>query len=87
MDIQNVLNNCNNKEIILSAVKENGKLLEYASPELQNDKEVVIEALKQDAEALEFASEELKNDKDIILLGVKRGALDNLLCIRQFKIR
>ena len=48
MEIQEVINNKDNKEFILKAVKESGKLLEFASAQLQNDEEVVKEALKQE---------------------------------------
>lgn len=85
MQLEDLINNSDNKEFVLKAVKENGKFLEYASNDLKNDKEVVKTALEQDAEALEFAGDKLKNDKDIILLGVKRSTLDNLLCFRKVK--
>ena len=52
MTAEEVIANKANKEFVLKAVKETGKLLEYASPRLQDDKEVVLEALKQDGESL-----------------------------------
>ena len=83
MEIQEVINNKDNKEFILKAVKESGKLLEFASAQLQNDEEVVKEALKQDGEALEFVSDNLKNNND----GNTKCSLDNLLCLRKIKKR
>ena len=71
MEIQEVINNKDNKEFILKAVKESGKLLEFASAQLQNDEEVVKEALKQDGEALEFVSDNLKNNKEIIMMAIQ----------------
>ena len=67
MEIEDVIKNKDDKEFVLKAVQEKGKLLEFASERLQNDKEVVIEALKQDGEAAEFISDELKDDKEDIL--------------------
>ena len=61
------------KEIVLEAVKENGRALQYASKLLRNDKEVVLEAVKQDGRPLEYASNELKNDKEIVLKAVKQN--------------
>jgi len=58
----------NNKEIVLSAVKQNGFALKFASYELRNDKEVVLAAVKQNRYALQYASDELKNNKDFYLL-------------------
>ena len=71
MDLEEIKQNKNNKEYMLNAVKEKGKILEYATEELKDDKELVLEALKQDGEALEFASEKLKADKEIILLAIQ----------------
>ena len=71
MEIEDVIKNKDDKEFVLKAVQEKGKLLEFASERLQNDKEVVIEALKQDGEAAEFISDELKDDKEIMMLAIK----------------
>ena len=70
MTEEDVMQNNNNKEFVLEAVKENGKFLDLASKELQDDKKVVMTALEQDPEALEFASPRLKNDKEVIMKGV-----------------
>jgi DNA repair ATPase RecN len=58
----------NNKEVVMSAVKESYIALKYASQELKNDKEVVLEAIKNNPEAFKYASEELKNDKELFAL-------------------
>ena len=71
MEIEDVIKNKDDKEFVLKAVQEKGKLLEFVSERLQNDKEVVIEALKQDGEAAEFISDELKDDKEIMMLEIK----------------
>ena len=61
-----------NKEIVLAAVQQNGKALEYASAELKSDKEVVLAAVQQNGHALEYASAELKNDKEFVLAAVQQ---------------
>ena len=61
-----------NKEVVLTAVKEDGKALEYASDKLKDDKEVVLTAVKEDGWALQFASEGLKNDKEVVLTAVQK---------------
>ncbi len=40
-EIEEIKKNANNKEYILKQVAKQGKLLEFASPELQDDEEVV----------------------------------------------
>ena len=80
IDIKEVKNNKENKEYILEVVKKQGKLLEFASEELQDDEEVVIEALKQDGEALEFASDRLKDQKRNCNACNEISSLDCILC-------
>ena len=43
MNEKEVIENKNNKDVVLKAVSENGKFLDLVSPELQDDKEVVME--------------------------------------------
>jgi hypothetical protein len=62
-----------NKEVVLEAVRENGRSLEYASKELRNNKEVVLEAVKQDGNSLYYASEELRNNKEVVLEAVREN--------------
>ena len=63
-----------NKEVVLTAVKKDGKALEYASDKLKDDKEVVLTAVTQGGWALQFASKNLKNDKEVVLTAVKDNA-------------
>ncbi|KKM05395.1 hypothetical protein LCGC14_1754510, partial [marine sediment metagenome] len=44
-----------NKEIVLTAVKQNGGTLQYAHEDLKKDKEIVLAAVKQEGRALEYA--------------------------------
>ena len=41
MEIEEIQKNADNKEYILQKVAEQGKLLEFASPNLQDDEEIV----------------------------------------------
>lgn len=53
------------KEVVLAAVKHNGRALFWAGDGLQADKEVVLAAIKQDPTALKFASDDLREDLDV----------------------
>ena len=66
------------REIVMEAVKQNWRALEYASAELQGDREIVMEAVKQDESALQCASVELQGDREIVMEAVKQdgGALE-----------
>ena len=55
------------KEVVLAAVKNDARALEFASDNLKNDKEIVLTAVQSKGEALKFASDKLKNDKEIVL--------------------
>ena len=56
----------NNREYVLSMVKQDGKLLDLASERLQDDEEIVMEAVKQNPISLEFASSRLKDNGKIV---------------------
>jgi CxxC motif-containing protein len=67
------------KEILMAAVKNDGRVLKYASAELRNDKELVMVAVKNDhgcfgENAYEYASSELKKDKEVVMAAVKNRA-------------
>ena len=47
---------------MLEAVKQNCRILHYASAALQDDREIVEEAVKQDKCALLYASAELREE-------------------------
>ena len=55
----------NDRDLVLAAVKQDGRSLWDASEELRNDRGIVLAAVKQDGTALYYASEELKKDPDI----------------------
>jgi hypothetical protein len=50
----------NDKEVVMTAVSNDGRELEFASRGLRNDKEVVMAAVCQWGHALEYASTSLK---------------------------
>ena len=47
------------REVVIEAVTQQGRVLRFASEELKGDREVVVEAVRQHGLALRFASEEL----------------------------
>ena len=49
IEVTNMKKNSCDREYVLNTVKENGKLLEFASDELRNDREIVLEAVKNNA--------------------------------------
>lgn len=61
------------REIVLTAITENGMALQYVSSRLQHDVEVVTTAVKQDGLSLRYASDELKANYVIVLLAVQQN--------------
>lgn len=62
---------CNDKDIFMTAIKQQAYGLQFASPELKADKELALLAVSRNARALEDISPELRKDKDIILAASK----------------
>ena len=62
-------------EVVLAAVMQNGKALEFASDRLRCAREVVLQSLEEDSAAFGFASPSLHADQDIMLLAVNRNGL------------
>ena len=58
------------KEVVLAAVVQDGKALQFASPELRADKEVALAAVNQNAWALEWVPPELRGDREVVLAAV-----------------
>jgi hypothetical protein len=61
--------------VVLTAVKQNGMALRYASQEMQNDQAVVSEAVKQNGLALEYASRAMQSSETIIIEAMKQNVL------------
>merc|ERR1712154_542814 len=51
---------CGDKQVVLEALKNHGKALQFASDELREDCEVVLEALRQSEDAWVYASPKVK---------------------------
>ena len=47
-------------EVVLAAVSQNGKALQWASAELRGNREIVSSAVSQDGSALQWAAAELR---------------------------
>lgn len=52
----------NDEDVVLVAVNQNGRSLQYASEELKNNKHIVLVALKNNMDALFFVSPSLKQE-------------------------
>jgi len=50
------------REIVLTAVRENGGTLLHAADEFKSDREIVLAAVRQNKVALEYAAEDLLLD-------------------------
>ena len=72
IEVTNMKKNCENREYVLKTVKENGKLLEFASENLKDDREIALEAVLNNPEALEFVSDRLKEDREIVYESVSK---------------
>lgn len=56
-------NKANDPNLILKAVRENGKALQFASDEIRNNPKIVVEALKQNGDAFQYASQDLQDSE------------------------
>eukprot|EP00971_Amphidinium_carterae_P181387 3598467-Amphidinium_carterae.1 len=78
--------------IVLAAVQQNGKALEFAAESCKNDREIVLTAVEQNWEALEFASDALLEDtsfaadakKDVYILRISLMS-GRSTCVAAFK--
>jgi len=57
----------NDKDVVLAAVKQDGRALEYASPELRNDKDVVLAAVTESRDAFPYINDSLKEQIEKLL--------------------
>ncbi|EFC38683.1 predicted protein [Naegleria gruberi] len=65
----------NDRDAILTAVKENEFVLQYANETLKNDREFILEAVKINGKVLQYAKEIFKSDREIVLEAVKDDGL------------
>lgn len=54
------------REIILTAINQDGRALKYAPPVFQDDKEIVLSAINNKIFSLKYASDRLQNDKELL---------------------
>ena len=59
------------KEVVLTAIKNDPHALKYASEKLKNNKEFIKEATKISSFSLEFANYKFRDDKDVMLIAVE----------------
>ena len=52
----------NDRGVVLAAVTQNGRTLQYASVALRNDRDVVLAAMARNGHALVYASDALQTD-------------------------
>lgn len=66
------------KELVMAAVKGDGKNLYWASKELKDDKEIALNAIKygDNVDAFKYVSDRLKSDRDIALAAVEYSAFN-----------
>ena len=71
------------REIVRTAVSQNGYALKHATEQLKGDREIVITAVSQVGLALQHATKELKGDREIVMKAVSPGWSCSLLCHRR----
>ena len=55
------------KKVVLAAVRQDGRALEFAHGDLKKNRDVVLKAVGQNGLALEFAHEDLKKGREVVL--------------------
>jgi len=60
--------------VILAAVQQNGRALQFADDSFKRDRDVVLAAVQQNGRALQFADESFKRDRDVVLAAGRHGA-------------
>lgn len=62
------------RDMVLSAVRQDFRALGCASDRLKADQDLVIEALQQDWRAIEFTDEVLRDNREVMLAAVRSGS-------------
>ncbi len=62
------------KEFILTAVKNDGRILQYASNNLKADIDIVLEAVKKDGESLQYVSEDMKEYSHVVNVALENNS-------------
>lgn len=64
-----------NREFVLAAVRLNWHALKYTTEESRRDRIVVLTALEQDGRALRYAHVDLRLDREVVLAAVRQNGL------------
>jgi hypothetical protein len=60
----------NDKEFLMEAIKQDERILKYATDVLKGDREIVTIAVKQNISAIDYADEKMQCDPEILLAGI-----------------
>lgn len=71
--LSNIPQFCNDYDVVLAAIRNNGNFLFNASDELKNNFNIVITAVAQNGNLLKYASERLINNKIIVETAIKNN--------------
>lgn len=75
--MQSIPRSLRTKEVVLSAVKQNGMELQFAPSSLRADKEVVLEAVRQNPLVIQYSfGKKLSYDNDVAQVAVEKCGLD-----------
>ena len=66
---------CSHKELVRTALLQNGGALQFAHERVQNDKDIVLVAVTKCGEALQYASTRLQNDEQVVRAAVKQNGI------------
>ena len=69
IEITNMKKNCEDREYVLKTVKENGKLLEFASENLKEDREIVYESVSKLGWTYCYARGKILEDRELLISG------------------
>ncbi len=61
---------CDDKDVVLAAVRRVPEFFEYVSMRLRADKEVALVAVEKDGMVIQFADKQLMNDKEVALVAI-----------------
>jgi len=61
------------RNLVLEAVKENGRVLEYVDASLKRDKEIVLAAVSQFAGAILVADDSFRGDRDVMRAALRQN--------------
>ena len=64
-----------NREVILTAVSQNGMNMQFAHETMKRDREVILAAVTQNGMAVYFAHKTMKSDREVILAAVTQNGM------------